>query len=92
MKKEMRDKINEATDDCRGKMELRFELFFELIQNIIGVIKFVLVNGVLKDFVGMTTAGDKGGDQNIGVDKNLHEIRLKTSSSVTRTPRLAASI
>lgn len=92
VKKEMRDEFNKATDDCWGKMELCFELFLELIQNIVGVIKLVLMNGVREDFMGMTAAGNKRGDQDIGVDKNLHEIWLKTSSSVTRTPRLAASI
>jgi len=52
----------------------------------------VLVNGVREDFVEMATADDERGDQDIGVDKNLHEICLKMSSSLTRTPRLVASI
>ena len=65
VKKEMRDEFNEAADDCWGEMELRFELFFELIQNIIGVIKLVLMNGVCEDFVGMAAAGDERGDQDI---------------------------
>ena len=67
VKKKLRNEFNEATDHCWGKMELCFELFFELIQNIVCVIKFMLMNGVREDFVGMTAAGDERGDQDIGV-------------------------